>query len=91
MIFGGTSNSFSISEASTQEALGIWTLEHRRRIRLAPGQDPTGGPSDDLVVRIQTNRRITHESDRKWINQWFEIVISEIQKYDSQLANIEGR
>jgi hypothetical protein len=91
MIFGGVSNSFPILEASTQEAIGIWTLEHRRRIRLVPGQDPMGGSSDDLVVRVQPSRRMTDESDRKWINQWFEIVISEIQKYDSQLANIEGR
>jgi hypothetical protein len=29
MIFGDASESFSIPEASTQEALGIWTLEHR--------------------------------------------------------------
>jgi hypothetical protein len=34
---------------------------------------------------------MSDESDRKWINQWFEIVIPEIQKYDSQLANMEGR
>jgi hypothetical protein len=34
---------------------------------------------------------MTDESDRKWINQWFENVISEVQKYDSQLANIQGR
>jgi hypothetical protein len=44
-----------------------------------------GGPSDDLVVRIQTNRRMTDESDRKWINQWFEIVIPEVQNYDLKL------
>jgi hypothetical protein len=50
-----------------------------------------GGPSDDLVVRIQPSRRMSDESDRQWINQWFEIVIPEIQKYDSQLANMEGR
>jgi hypothetical protein len=91
MIFGDASKSFSIPEASTQEALGIWTLEHRRRIRLVPGQDPMGGSSDNLVVRVQPSRRMTDESDRKWINQWFEIVIPEIQKYDSQLANMEGR
>jgi hypothetical protein len=90
MIFGGASNSFPIPEASTQEALGIWTLEHRRRIRLVPGQDPSGGPSDDLVVRIQPSGGMTDESDRKWINQWFEIVIPEIQKYDSRIANIQG-
>jgi hypothetical protein len=91
MIFSDASESFSIPEASTQEALGIWTLEHRRRIPLVPDQDPSGGPSDDLVVRIQPSRRMTDESDRQWINQWFEIVIPEIQKYDSQLANMEGR
>jgi hypothetical protein len=85
MIFGGASESFPIPEASTQEAIGIWTLEHRRRIRLVPGQDPMGGPSDDLVVRIQPSRRMTDESDRKWIDQWFENVISEVQNYDLKL------
>jgi hypothetical protein len=90
MIFGGASESFSIPEASTLEASGIWTLEHRRRIRLVPGQDPSGGPSDDLVVRIQPSRRMTDESDRQWINQWFEIVIPEIQKYDSRIAKMLG-
>ena len=90
MIFGGASNSFSIPDASTQEALGIWTLEHRRRIRLVPAQEFAGGPSDDLVVRIQPNRRMTDESDRKWINQWFEIVIPEIQTYDSRIAKMLG-
>ena len=91
MIFGGVSNSFPILEASTQEALGYWTLEYRRRIRLVPAQEFAGGPSDDLVVRIQPSRRMSDESDRQWINQWFEIVIPEIQKCDSQLANMEGR
>jgi gamma-glutamylcyclotransferase (GGCT)/AIG2-like uncharacterized protein YtfP len=91
MIFGGASKSFSIPEASTQEALGIWTLEHRRRIRLVPDQEPSGGPSDDLVVRIQPRRRMTDETDRQWINQWLETVIPEVQKYDSQLANMQGR
>jgi hypothetical protein len=90
MIFGGVSNSFPILEASTQEALGIWTLEHRRRIRLVPAQEFAGGPSDDLVVRIQPNRRMTDESDRQWINQWFEIVIPEIQTYDSRIAKMLG-
>jgi gamma-glutamylcyclotransferase (GGCT)/AIG2-like uncharacterized protein YtfP len=91
MIFGGASKSFSIPEASTQEALGIWTLEHRRRIRLVPDQESSGGPSDDLVVRIQPRRRMTDETDRQWINQWLETVIPEVQKYDSQLANMQGR
>ncbi|MFN5104812.1 MAG: hypothetical protein ACK5GJ_18630 [Planctomycetota bacterium] len=91
MIFGDASESFSIPEASTQEALGIWTLEHRRRIRLVPGQDPSGGPSDDLVVRIQPSGRMSDDSDSKWINQWFEIVIPEIQKYDSRIAKMQGR
>ena len=90
MIFGDASKSFSIPEASTQEALGIWTLEHRRRIRLVPGQDPMGGSSDNLVVRVQPSRRMTDESDRQWINQWFEIVIPEIQKYDSRIAKMLG-
>jgi gamma-glutamylcyclotransferase len=90
MIFGGASNSFPIPEASTQEALGIWTLEYRRRVRLVPAQEFAGGRLDDLVVRIQPSRRFTDESDRKWINQWFEIVIPEVQNYDSKFAKMHG-
>jgi hypothetical protein len=44
-----------------------------------------GGPSDDLVVRIQPSGGMSDESDRQWINQWFEIVISEVQNYDLKL------
>jgi hypothetical protein len=50
-----------------------------------------GGSSDNLVVRVQPSRRMTDESDRQWINQWFEIVIPEIQKYDSRIAKMLGR
>jgi hypothetical protein len=28
---------------------------------------------------------MTDESDRQWINQWFEIVIPEVLKYDLKL------
>jgi hypothetical protein len=34
---------------------------------------------------------MTDETDRQWINQWLETVIPEVQKYDSQLANMQGR
>jgi hypothetical protein len=44
-----------------------------------------GGPSDDLVVRIQPSGGMSDESDRQWINQWFENVISEVQNYDLKL------
>jgi hypothetical protein len=33
---------------------------------------------------------MTDESDRQWINQWFEIVIPEIQTYDSRIAKMLG-
>ena len=57
---------------------------------MVPGHEPSGGPSDDLVVRIQPNRRMSDESDRQWINQWFEIVIPEIQTYDSRISKMLG-